>query len=602
MKTKALILCICFFWASDALRAISTQAMALADHFHEADAVVLAKLVKTSPESINGRIQTQFTFRTLEAIAGNIPAFFKVSAPGGVFGSEARFDSRLPKIPIQKDMILFLRIDPPKLCFSNHAAGVVLPDSDLLTELRLLAERNPKTSDLRIFATHPIHVEFSVTSSGLLDSSGSPFRYTSPDRSVGISVYADVSTRPSGITEQQAITALRNALSAWENASTIRFNYLGTQIFPKSADDYSSSEGEVIRIQMHDNYSKILDTSSTLGSGGSGYLLSNGEGGTINGTSFFPSSHGFVLLNHPKSSLSDPKTLEEVLTHEIGHVLGLAHSSENISETNSQLKNAVMYFQCHSDGRGATLNDYDTQTILKAYPWNTPPYGFDRIVYAVSSSSNPLSHPEVNQVTLSGADLQNTPLSLQIVTQTSINGNFTSANGTIRFTPSAYYSDSTVSNLSTEYYDQLTARFSDGTNFSPPVNVRVVGFRSDSKPTGSPDGIPDSWMTTHFGNANGSSADADFDKDGLSNLREFLLGTDPKNTSSCFKIVSFAGDTLTWTSQPFDSYYVQSSSDLVNWTNERLVNQPSMFSTLSVSELPTTSGSGRLFYRVKRIE
>jgi hypothetical protein len=309
-----------------------------------------------------------------------------------------------------------------------------------------------------------------------------------------------------------------------------------------------------------------------------------------------------VLLNHPKSSLSDPKTLEEVLTHEIGHVLGLAHSSENISETNSQLKNAVMYFQCHSDGRGATLNDYDTQTILKAYPWNTPPYGFDRIVYAVSSSSNPLSHPEVNQVTLSGADLQNTPLSLQIVTQTSINGNFTSANGTIRFTPSAYYSDSTVSNLSTEYYDQLTARFSDGTNFSPPVNVRVVGFRSDSKPTGSPDGIPDSWMTTHFGNANGSSADADFDKDGLSNLREFLLGTDPKNTSSCFKIVSFAGDTLTWTSQPFDSYFVQSSSDLVNWTNERIVNQPSMFSTLSVSELPTTSVSGRLFYRVKRIE
>jgi autotransporter-associated beta strand protein len=51
------------------------------------------------------------------------------------------------------------------------------------------------------------------------------------------------------------------------------------------------------------------------------------------------------------------------------------------------------------------------------------------------------------------------------------------------------------------------------------------------------DGIPDSWMITYFGHPTGEAADNsraqdDADNDGLTNLREFQEGTDPKDSDS----------------------------------------------------------------------
>src|SRR5262249_4159568 len=45
------------------------------------------------------------------------------------------------------------------------------------------------------------------------------------------------------------------------------------------------------------------------------------------------------------------------------------------------------------------------------------------------------------------------------------------------------------------------------------------------------DGIADSWERTYFTNLN-QNATADFDGDGVSNLQEFLDGTDPTNSAS----------------------------------------------------------------------
>ena len=44
-------------------------------------------------------------------------------------------------------------------------------------------------------------------------------------------------------------------------------------------------------------------------------------------------------------------------------------------------------------------------------------------------------------------------------------------------------------------------------------------------------GMPDSWQLAHFGNLN-QTADGDFDGDGVSNLQEFLDGTNPTNSTS----------------------------------------------------------------------
>jgi dipeptidyl aminopeptidase/acylaminoacyl peptidase len=94
------------------------------------------------------------------------------------------------------------------------------------------------------------------------------------------------------------------------------------------------------------------------------------------------------------------------------------------------------------------------------------------------------------------------------------------------------------------------------------------------------DGIPDWWMLKYFGHATGWSSDLslasdDADGDGLSNLQEWLIGTDPANPTSVLALQISAGTvtsntiSLKWSAIPGKSYQVQYKDDLneVNWTN-----------------------------------
>ena len=80
------------------------------------------------------------------------------------------------------------------------------------------------------------------------------------------------------------------------------------------------------------------------------------------------------------------------------------------------------------------------------------------------------------------------------------------------------------------------------------------------------DGIPDWWTTLYFGHATGQAADMscpqdDADADGMSNLQEWLAGTDPTDASSRLYLASAtlgqSGLTLSWQSVSGVKYYVQ---------------------------------------------
>jgi hypothetical protein len=55
------------------------------------------------------------------------------------------------------------------------------------------------------------------------------------------------------------------------------------------------------------------------------------------------------------------------------------------------------------------------------------------------------------------------------------------------------------------------------------------------------DGLPDSWELTYFGNLN-QTATGDFDGDGVSNLQEFLDGTNPADTNSVLYVLAILSD------------------------------------------------------------
>jgi hypothetical protein len=90
-------------------------------------------------------------------------------------------------------------------------------------------------------------------------------------------------------------------------------------------------------------------------------------------------------------------------------------------------------------------------------------------------------------------------------------------------------------------------------------------------------GLPDAWQLTYFGHL-GVNPNADADGDGISNLAEYLAGTNPTNNADALRITaaSFSpGGTsanLTWSSTRARFYYLQKTPSLpaTNWVDSGL--------------------------------
>jgi|SRR5665213_1401559 len=125
-----------------------------------------------------------------------------------------------------------------------------------------------------------------------------------------------------------------------------------------------------------------------------------------------------------------------------------------------------------------------------------------------------------------------------------------------------------------------------------------------------PDGLPIAWLLTNFGTTN-VNANADPDGDGMSNMQEYLAGTDPNNPNDSLKITAIGvnfvsgndNDTLTWISHPTRQYQVQENTNLVSgaWENAGSLFSPdSGMSTMRILQL--SSPASQRFFRVQAIQ
>jgi Tol biopolymer transport system component len=114
------------------------------------------------------------------------------------------------------------------------------------------------------------------------------------------------------------------------------------------------------------------------------------------------------------------------------------------------------------------------------------------------------------------------------------------------------------------------------------------------------DGMDDDWEVAFFGSFSRDGA-GDFDVDGMSDLQEFLAGTDPTNLGSVLRVVTVSlasgGSTgLYWGASPGKSYRVEYKDDLGAATWKELSRV--MATSTSASAVDASPDSSHRFYRV----
>jgi hypothetical protein len=115
------------------------------------------------------------------------------------------------------------------------------------------------------------------------------------------------------------------------------------------------------------------------------------------------------------------------------------------------------------------------------------------------------------------------------------------------------------------------------------------------------DGMPDSWESANGLNPNDSEdADLDADGDGLSNLREYLAGTDPQDPQSSLRlqITRTSNVLLQFTAAPNKSYTLEYRDNLEAgaWIRLSDIAASPTGGTVQVTDAP---GGGRRFYRLR---
>ena len=166
--------------------------------------------------------------------------------------------------------------------------------------------------------------------------------------------------------------AIDDAFAAWTNVETASIILADSGV----TDDLTLPCDGPHKVRFDDPDNEIpppVDCKGTLGVGG--LCVDTAETKIFNNTTFQHGTRAGLTLadGWEGCSVWTACNVAEIATHEIGHAIGLGHSSERQFEPDATLREATMYFAAHFDGRCASVRSDDIEGLSFLYPTATPP-------------------------------------------------------------------------------------------------------------------------------------------------------------------------------------------------------------------------------------
>jgi hypothetical protein len=190
-------------------------------------------------------------------------------------------------------------------------------------------------------------------------------RFYQPDTDMPVTFLVNPDNAP---VSDGGMTEVNNAIAAW-NAAGSRLHLVNggmTDLCGLAMDNASV-------ISFDDCLSQLDNPVNGQGMLGAVKMVVGDGNRVINGNTFAPIIESDIVFNNGfKKVLGISSNLEELITHFLGNAFGLDNSSTNPNEPNASLREAIMYFEPHFDGRGARLNLDDQTGVNKLYPFFTP--------------------------------------------------------------------------------------------------------------------------------------------------------------------------------------------------------------------------------------